>query len=69
METRATDVTVSVIGGLVTDPKVAVIWDVPAVLADVASPWVPGELLMVAMEVFEEFQVTVVVMFWVLLSA
>ena len=69
METRVADVTVKVTGGLVTDPSVAVICVVPAVFKDVASPCVPCELLMVAIDVLEEFQVTLVVMFCVVWSA
>ena len=48
MDTRVADVTVSVAGGLVTHPDVAVIDVVPAVVRAVASPLVPWELLMVA---------------------
>jgi hypothetical protein len=65
MDTRVAEVTVSVTEGLVTDPIVAVICVVPAVLRDDASPWVPGVLLMVATDVFVEFQVALVVMFCV----
>ena len=51
----------------VTEPKVAVIVVCP-VLALVASPFVPAELLMVATAAVFELHVTVVVMFWVLPS-
>ena len=69
METRVADVTVRVTGGLVTDPIVAVIWVIPPVFRDVARPCVPCVLLMVATEVFDEFHVTLLVMFCVEWSA
>ncbi len=69
METRVADVTVSVSGGLVTVPCVAVMFVVPAVVPEVANPCVPCELLMVATFGLEDAQVTEVVMMLVLWSA
>src|ERR1017187_1172004 len=68
IETKVAFVTVSVAGGLVTDPSVAVIAAVPGATA-VASPGVPSELLMVAMSGAEDAHVTVEVITLVLLSA
>ena len=68
MDTRVAFVTVSVAGGLVTDPSVAVIAVVPGAIA-VASPCVPSELLMVAMSGADDAHVTVEVITLVLLSA
>ena len=68
IETKVAFVTVSVDGGLVTDPSVAVIAVVPGATA-VASPCVPCELLMVAMSGAEDAHVTVEVITLVLLSA
>jgi hypothetical protein len=61
-------VTVSVSGGLMTDPNVAVMAVVPAV-RPLATPCVPSELLMVANPGTDDFQVTVEVITLVLLSA
>lgn len=52
----------------VTPPSNAAMVTGPPVLTPVASPWAPLELLMVAMLVFDDDQVTDVVRVWVELS-
>ena len=66
IEDRAAKPTVSVVE-LLTGPSVAVMVVCPAP-ALLASPFVPAELLMVAIEAVFELQLTVVVMFCVLPS-
>ena len=64
IDTSVADVTVSVAGGLVIEPDVAVIEVVPAAML-LARPCVPGELLMVATEVLDEVQVAAMAGKWV----
>jgi hypothetical protein len=66
MDVSTAAVTVSVVVPEMV-PKVAVMMDEP-VPADVASPFEPNALLMVATPVFEEFQVTDEETSWVVLS-
>jgi hypothetical protein len=68
IDTKVADVTVSVAGGLVTDPDVAVINAVPGV-RPLAKPCVPCALLIVATVRFDEAHVTLDVITLVLWSA
>ena len=61
IDTNVAGVTVSVVEPEML-PEVAVIVVEPAA-RDLANPWEPAALLIVAAPVFEEFQVTVVVRF------
>ena len=67
MEVRVAGVTVKVTPGEVMPPKVAVI-DVVAAATEVARPWDPPALLIVAVAGTEEFHVAVVVISSVELS-
>jgi len=66
IETRVAGLTVKVTEPEML-PEVAVIVVVPAAI-DVAIPFEPAELLIVAAPVLEELQATRVVRFWVVLS-
>ena len=63
IETRVAAVTVSVTAGLVTLPNAAVMFDVPTV-----TPLARPAEVIVATAGVAEFQVAVLVRFWVLLS-
>jgi hypothetical protein len=67
METSAAGVTVKVVLPVIP-PELAVIVVAPGV-SDVAKPMVPGALLMVATDVEDELQITVVVRFCVVPSS
>jgi hypothetical protein len=68
MEAMGDAETVRDAGGLTMEPSVAVIEVVPPAIP-AAVPWIPGELLIVAMDGLEDAQVTVEVITLVLLSA